>query len=106
MQCRSHSAVHLSKSASLYRILWARHSCSQLFVGGLSYDTNETVLKDSFQQHGEIIEVRIICDRKSGKSKGYGFVQFDSEATASRALNQMNGQMVDGRSIRLSYAQK
>ncbi|WCJ41205.1 glycine-rich RNA-binding protein 2 [Euphorbia peplus] len=109
MQCWNYCSVHLSKSASLlYRSSWPRFSSSssQLFVGGLSCDTNETVLKDAFQQHGEITEVRIICDRVSGESKGYGFVKFDSEATASTALNQMNGQVVDGRTIRVSYAHK
>ncbi|XP_074322348.1 glycine-rich RNA-binding protein 2, mitochondrial-like [Apium graveolens] len=73
-----------------YRWISSRHSSTKLFVGGLSYDTNETVLRDAFVSHGEIIEVKVICDRVSGKSQGYGFVQFTSENAASKALEEMN----------------
>ncbi|KAL7196379.1 hypothetical protein ACSBR1_036402 [Camellia fascicularis] len=61
-------------------------------VAGLSYDTNESVLKDAFGQHGKIIEVKVICDHVTGKSKGYGFVQFNSETAAGTALREMDGQ--------------
>ncbi|KAF2321889.1 hypothetical protein GH714_004217 [Hevea brasiliensis] len=77
-----------------------------IVVFGLSYDTNETVLKDAFRQHGEIIEVKIICDHVSGKSQGYGFVQFTSESAASMALKEMNGQFLDGRHVRVCFAHK
>ncbi|KAJ8631678.1 hypothetical protein MRB53_025001 [Persea americana] len=66
---------------------------SKLFIGGLSYDTNETVLKDAFGAHGDIVE-------------GYGFVQFTSEWEASIALQLMDGQLLDGRNIRVDYANK
>nr|XP_011461256.1 PREDICTED: 40S ribosomal protein S19, mitochondrial-like isoform X2 [Fragaria vesca subsp. vesca] len=75
----------------LARKSWARLSSTKLFVGGLSYDTNEPVLKDAFGKHGEIIEVKVICDHVSGKSKGYGFVKFTSETEASTALKEMDG---------------
>ncbi|XP_052185737.1 glycine-rich RNA-binding protein 4, mitochondrial-like [Diospyros lotus] len=88
------------------RQLVVRRSCSKLFVGGLSYDTNENVLKDAFEQHGEIIEAKVICDHVNGKSKGYGFVQFSSETAACTALKEMNGQLLDGRNIRIEYAHK
>lgn len=94
------------KCIKLARNSWARHSCTKLFVGGLSYDTNEPVLKDTFGKHGEIIEVKVICDHMSGKSKGYGFVKFTSETEASTALKEMNGQLLDGRQIRLEFAHK
>ncbi|KAF9599071.1 hypothetical protein IFM89_033678 [Coptis chinensis] len=73
---------------------------------GLSYDTNESVLKDAFGRHGELIEVKVICDRKSGKSKGFGFVQFTTESSAGKALQEMDGQLLDGRNIRVDYAKK
>ncbi|KAJ4826534.1 hypothetical protein Tsubulata_042742, partial [Turnera subulata] len=60
-------------------------------TAGLCYDTNEIVLKEAFRQHGEIIEVKVICDRVSGKSKGYGFVHFTTEDAASAALKAMDG---------------
>ncbi|MFS7953607.1 putative RNA recognition motif domain, nucleotide-binding alpha-beta plait domain superfamily [Helianthus anomalus] len=90
----------------LFRWMALRHSSSKLFVGGLSYDTNEPVLKEVFGQHGEIIEAKVICDHKSGKSKGYGFVHFISKDSASKALAEMDGQVLDGRNIRIQYANK
>ncbi|XP_021654413.1 28 kDa ribonucleoprotein, chloroplastic isoform X3 [Hevea brasiliensis] len=105
-RCWSRRSVSLCSTVSLGRWQWTRHSCTKLFVGGLSYDTNETVLKDAFRQHGEIIEVKIICDHVSGKSQGYGFVQFTSESAASMALKEMNGQFLDGRHVRVCFAHK
>ncbi|XP_072982735.1 glycine-rich RNA-binding protein 2, mitochondrial-like isoform X2 [Typha latifolia] len=102
-------AVELSlvtaASASARRMS-ARKACSRLFVGGLSYDTNEAALMDAFSQHGEIIKVRVICDPTTGKSKGYGFVQFFMESEATAALQRMDGQPLDGRNIRIQYAHK
>ncbi|KDP44202.1 hypothetical protein JCGZ_05669 [Jatropha curcas] len=106
MLCWNRAAVSISSTVPLARWLWVRHSCNKLFVGGLSYDTNETVLKNAFEKHGEIIEVKIICDHVSGKSKGYGFVQFSCESAASIALKEMNGQLLDDRNIRVYYAHK
>ncbi|XP_073113262.1 glycine-rich RNA-binding protein 4, mitochondrial isoform X3 [Elaeis guineensis] len=79
-------------------------SCSS--SKGLSYDTNEAALNDAFCQHGEIVEVKVICDRITGKSKGYGFVQFCMESEATNALQKMDGQLLDGRNIRVHYAKK
>ncbi|XP_021716040.1 glycine-rich RNA-binding protein 2, mitochondrial-like [Chenopodium quinoa] len=83
-----------------------RNACTNLFVGGLSYDTNETVLRDSFMQYGEIIEVRVICHHVTGKSRGFGFVKFTSEDGAASALKEMDGQVLDGRNIRVHQAHK
>ncbi|KAM7496577.1 hypothetical protein LguiA_020991 [Lonicera macranthoides] len=102
MQCCS--GVRFSYASPFTRWLTVRNSCSKLFVGGLSYDTNEPVLKDAFEKHGEIIEVKVICHHVSGKSKGYGFVKFTSEDAASKALKEMDGQLVDGRNLRVHYA--
>ncbi|KAJ4907947.1 Glycine-rich RNA-binding protein 3 [Raphanus sativus] len=87
------------------RLLAKRGSCSKLFVGGLSYDTNEPVLKNEFEKYGEVLHVRVICDHRSGKSKGYGFVVLDSEEAAATALASMNNQLLEGRHIRVEYAQ-
>ncbi|KAL1808660.1 hypothetical protein ACET3Z_025650 [Daucus carota] len=93
-----------SLSSSLFCRL--KHSSTNLFVGGLSYDTNETILKDAFDCHGEIIEVKVICDHVSGRSRGYGFVRFTSEDAANKALGEMNNKLLDGRNIRVHYALK
>ncbi|CAJ1933030.1 unnamed protein product [Sphenostylis stenocarpa] len=78
----------------LSRFLCMRHhSSTNLFVTGLSYDTNEPILRDAFDKHGEITEVRVICDHVTGKSRGYGFVRFVSETIAATARKEMNGQV-------------
>lgn len=76
----------------------------KLFVGGLSFDTNEKVLKDAFSLYGEILEVRVIITRASGLSKGFGFVLFGSETDAVNALKEMDGQSLEGRIIRVNFA--
>ncbi|KAJ8754056.1 hypothetical protein K2173_001954 [Erythroxylum novogranatense] len=103
---RGRQYLYLSPRLPSATQLPIRHLSTKLFVGGLSYDTNETVLKDVFGLHGEIIEVKVMCDTVSGKSKGYGFVQFVSEDAASRALKGVDGQLLDGRNIRVEYANK
>ncbi|XP_043688170.1 glycine-rich RNA-binding protein 4, mitochondrial-like isoform X4 [Telopea speciosissima] len=77
-----------------------------IITASLSYDTNEIVLKEAFGQYGEITGVKVICDHKSGRSKGYGFVRFTAESAASIALQKMDGQLLDGRNIRVHYAHK
>ncbi|XP_019454058.1 PREDICTED: glycine-rich RNA-binding protein 4, mitochondrial-like [Lupinus angustifolius] len=102
----TNNTLLLFHNSPLARLLCTRHSSPKLFVAGLSYDTNETVLRDAFGQHGEIIEAKVICDHVTGKSKGYGFVRFISEFEAVTSRKQMHGQMLDGRRIRVSYAHK
>uniref|UniRef100_A0A803Q0H5 RRM domain-containing protein n=2 Tax=Cannabis sativa TaxID=3483 RepID=A0A803Q0H5_CANSA len=99
-----YGGVHVWGAFSLTGKFWARHFSAKLFVGGLSYDTNEPVLKAAFEKHGDILEVKVICDHKSGRSKGYGFVHFTSEAAATDALKEIDGQLLDGRNIRLQFA--
>ncbi|EEC72267.1 hypothetical protein OsI_05421 [Oryza sativa Indica Group] len=95
----------LSHPSSTARARASSSSCrSKLFIGGLSYDTNETALKDAFSQHGHIIQVKVICHPVTGKSKGYGFVKFASEDEAAAALHKMGGEVIDGRNIRVHYA--
>ncbi|KAK1281762.1 hypothetical protein QJS10_CPB22g00715 [Acorus calamus] len=79
-------------------------SSSKLFVGGLSYSTNDQMLKDAFTSFGDVTEVKVITDRDTGRSKGYGFVNFDSTDAASAALSSMNGQELHGRNITVNYA--
>ncbi|KAI5079257.1 hypothetical protein GOP47_0004736 [Adiantum capillus-veneris] len=77
---------------------------SKLFIGGLSFNTQEDSLRQAFAAHGDIQDVRIITDRETGRSRGFGFVTFGSEADAEAALQGMDGKVVDGRAIRVDYA--
>ncbi|CAM0870367.1 unnamed protein product [Alopecurus aequalis] len=102
-QAALHSAIPIGR---LLNRVAAFSSCSKLFVGGLSYDTNEIALKDAFSQHGDIVEVKVICHPVTGKSKGYGFVKFSSETEAAAALEKMSDELLDGRNIRVHYANR
>lgn len=79
-------------------------SSSKLFIGGLSYSTDDQSLKDAFSGFGDVVDSKVITDRDTGRSRGFGFVSFDSEDSASSALSAMDGQPLHGRNIRISYA--
>ncbi|XP_010539982.1 PREDICTED: glycine-rich RNA-binding protein 5, mitochondrial [Tarenaya hassleriana] len=79
-------------------------SSSKVFVGGISYSTDEFGLKQAFSKYGEVVEARVIVDRETGKSRGFGFVTFTSSDEASGAIQEMDGQDLHGRRIRVNYA--
>ena len=76
----------------------------KLFVGSLSWDTNDQGLHEAFAQFGEITEAKVICDRDSGRSRGFGFVTFEDDEAADKAMSAMNGFELDGRPIRVDVA--
>ncbi|XP_061095146.1 cold-inducible RNA-binding protein B-like isoform X1 [Conger conger] len=78
----------------------------KLFVGGLSFDTNEQSLEDVFSKYGQITEVVVIKDRESQKSRGFGFITFENPDDAKDAMIAMNGKSLDGRQIRVDQAGK
>ena len=75
-----------------------------LFIGSLAYATNDDGLKAHFEQIGEVASARVITDRDSGRSKGFGFVEFVNEADNQKAIDQLDGKELDGRSINVSLA--
>lgn len=79
-------------------------SSSKLFVGGLSWGVDEKSLKDAFCTFGEVTEVRIMYDRDSGRSRGFGFIYFSNAENARCAKDAMDGKALLGRPIRISYA--
>ncbi|KAL8248761.1 hypothetical protein R6Q59_005629 [Mikania micrantha] len=81
-------------------------SSAKLFVGGLAYATDEMGLREAFQQYGEVIEARVITDRDSGRSRGFGFVSYTSADAANSALQDMDGKELHGRRIRVNFAQE
>ncbi len=75
----------------------------KLYVGNLSFQTTESELDDLFAQAGEVESVRIITDRDTGRSRGFGFVEM-SEENAEKAISQFNGQELDGRALTVNEA--
>ena len=71
----------------------------KLYVGGLSYNTDEQNVRELFEQAGEIVSVNIIKDKMTNQSRGFGFVEMATEAQAAEAIKLLNGKQVDGRSL-------
>ncbi|KAJ7532003.1 hypothetical protein O6H91_14G068200 [Diphasiastrum complanatum] len=74
---------------------------NSIYVGGLSYESNEDMLRRAFEEYGDIVTVKIVNDRDSGQSRGFGFVTFDNARAAADAINKMDGRTIDGRMIRV-----
>ncbi len=75
-----------------------------LFIGSLAYATTDDSLKAHFEQIGEVASARVITDRDSGRSKGFGFVEFTDEANNQKAVDQLDGKELDGRAISVGLA--
>ncbi len=75
-----------------------------LFIGSLAFATNDDGLKAHFEQVGPVESARVITDRETGRSKGFGFVEFVSDEDNQKAIDQLNGKELDGREINVSLA--
>lgn len=75
----------------------------KLYVGNLSFDTTENDLSALFEEVGEVESVRIITDRETGRSRGFGFVEMDDEA-GTKAISQLNGTELAGRALTVNEA--
>ena len=78
----------------------------KLFVGGLSRGTTDEDLRKAFASYGEITEAKVITDRESGRSRGFGFVTFVRDEDAKTAISKMHGTSLDGRNITVNEAQE
>lgn len=79
---------------------------NKLFVGNLPFRTTEDELMQLFSEHGEVVSVKIIMDRATGRSKGIAFVEFATEEDAKKALEALNGFEMDGRGLRIDLARQ
>ncbi len=78
---------------------------TQLFVGGISYNTTEQSLREAFEQAGTVVSATIVMDKMTGQSRGFGFVEMGSEEEAKKAIEMLNGFSLDGRKIAVNEAQ-
>ena len=79
---------------------------NKIFVGSLSWSTNEDTLSSHFAKFGDIEEAKIITHRDTGRSRGFGFVTFGTKDAALKAVEEMDGTELDGRTIRVNLAQE
>lgn len=77
---------------------------NKLYVGGLSYDTTDEGLKAFFEQAGVVETASVAVDRYSGRSRGFGFVEMASSEEARKAIQELNGKMLDGRTLTVDEA--
>jgi RNA recognition motif-containing protein len=77
---------------------------TKLFVGSLPWAINDQGLEDLFKDFGTVTSAKVIMDRESGRSKGFGFVEFDDDDAAKEAMNKLNGTDIQGRTIVVSEA--
>jgi RNA recognition motif-containing protein len=77
----------------------------KLYIGNLPFNASEDELRETFEQHGEVISVRIITDRDTGRSRGFGFVEM-AGADVENAIKQLDGRDFGGRTLRVSEARE
>lgn len=77
----------------------------KLFVGGLAWATDDSGLRTAFERFGEVTDAKVIIDRDTGRSKGFGFVTFSDDNAGQQAIDEMNGSDLDGRTVRVDEAQ-
>lgn len=77
---------------------------AKLFVGSLSYNATDQSLSDAFAQAGTVVSAKVIIDRMTGRSKGFGFVEMSSDEEAKKAMEMWNGKELDGRTLIVNVA--
>jgi cold-inducible RNA-binding protein len=76
----------------------------KLFIGSLAWATDDAALEAAFAPYGKIVSATVVKDRDSGRSKGFGFVEYEEEADGKAAIDAMNGKDLDGRNIVVNEA--
>jgi RNA recognition motif-containing protein len=77
---------------------------TNIYVGNLPYQLTEDELREAFLQFGEVSSVKIISDRDTGRSKGFGFVEMDVQSEAEEAIKQLDGAALKGRNLKVNQA--
>ena len=76
----------------------------KLYIGNLSYKTNDDMLRDAFSQAGAVESASVIMDRMTGRSRGFGFIEMSNDDDAERAISMWNGKELDGRTLTVNEA--
>lgn len=78
---------------------------AKIYVGNLSFNTDDESLKNAFSQYGEVVSAKVITDRDSGRSRGFGFVEMSNSDEAGKAIEALNETDLDGRTVRVNEAE-
>jgi len=79
---------------------------ARLYVGNLSFQASSESVRAAFASFGEVVEVHVVSDRETGRSRGFAFVTMGSEQAASKAIAEMNGALLDGRALKVNEAEE
>jgi RNA recognition motif-containing protein len=77
---------------------------TKLFVGSLPWSVNDEALKQTFEKHGSVVSAKVIMDRDTSKSRGFGFVEMENSTDASKAMRALNNSEINGRNIVVNEA--
>ena len=77
---------------------------TKLFVGSLPWSVNDQKLKETFEQHGSVLSAKVVLDRDTQRSRGFGFVEMENSTDASKAIKALNETEIDGRNIVVNEA--
>lgn len=77
---------------------------TKLFIGSLPWSVNDTKLRETFEQHGSVLSAKIVLDRDTQRSRGFGFVEMENSTDASKAIKALNDSEIDGRNIVVNEA--
>lgn len=77
---------------------------TKLFVGSLPWAVNDDSLRSTFESYGNVVSAKVITDRQTGKSRGFGFVEMENESDANEAIKALNGSVMNGRNIIVNEA--
>jgi RNA recognition motif-containing protein len=78
----------------------------RLYVGNLSYGVTEADLREVFAEAGDVVDVKVVLDRDTGRPRGFAFVELASDGEATRAIEQLNGRELQGRAMNISEARE
>ena len=76
----------------------------KIYVGNMNYNTTEDSLRDLFGSYGDVVTVNMITDRYTGRFRGFAFVEMESDESAQKAINEINGKELDGRELKVAEA--
>ena len=79
---------------------------TNIYVGNLTFDTDSRRLEDLFSEHGTVTKAQVITDRETGRSRGFGFVEMDTNEAAEKAISALNGKDVGGRQLTVNLAKE